>query len=123
MKVAVSSLGSSLDSQVNPRFGRSSLFIVVDIPGGKHTVLYNKAVDSPGGAGVQTARLLADYGVKAVVAGYIGPHAIVALKANGIEVYTGVEGSVRDAIAMIEQGKLKPAEEANAQLHSGLRNF
>lgn len=110
MIIAVSSTGRSLSSMVNPRFGRSSCFVVVDTATGDHRALDNSAAESRGGAGIETARLLLDNGVDAVVAGYVGPHAFDALKASGIKVFAGVDGTVEQAVLGIAEGRIKPAD-------------
>lgn len=114
MIIAVSASDASLSSMVNPRFGRCTQFIVMDTSKHNHHILQNTAADGPGGAGVEAVRLLVDQGVEAVVSGYIGPHAMQALKANGITVYTDLNGTVANAITSVVEGKASPAEAANA---------
>ncbi len=41
MKVAISSRGQTLDSMVEPRFGRCNWFVVVDIGNGEHSAYSN----------------------------------------------------------------------------------
>ena len=106
MKVAVSSLGESLDSQVNPRFGRSEIFVIIDTADDRYRVLQNSSVRSSGGAGVETVSLLADQGIDAVVSGYIGPHAQRALDARGIAAYSVASGTVAEVVARLKAGTL-----------------
>jgi len=41
MKIAVSSVGPTLASQVDPRFGRCAYFIIADIESGQHEAVDN----------------------------------------------------------------------------------
>jgi predicted Fe-Mo cluster-binding NifX family protein len=109
MKVAVSASGSTLDSEVDPRFGRCPFLLVVETEGMVSELLENPALRAPGGAGVQAAQAVAERGVKAVITGNCGPNAYEALSAAGIEVAVGASGSVRQAVEAYRQGRLRPA--------------
>ena len=63
------------------------------------------------GAGVATGQLVASKGVKAVLTGNCGPNAHQVLSAAGVQVITGVSGSVRDAVVKYKAGQLKPTLE------------
>jgi predicted Fe-Mo cluster-binding NifX family protein len=118
MKIAVSAQGAGLDSPVDPRFGRARYFIVIDtetdgISAHDNTVNLN-AIQ---GAGIQSAKNVADLGVRAVVTGNVGPKAFAALTAAGIEVYTGASGTVRYVLDAFRAGKLSRVEKANMEGH------
>ena len=53
MKIAVTSVGKTLDSQVDPRFGRAACFIVVDTETMSFSVIENENVAAAGGVGIQ----------------------------------------------------------------------
>jgi predicted Fe-Mo cluster-binding NifX family protein len=110
MKVCITSKGSSLDSEVDPRFGRCQYFIIVDTLTLKFEAIQNPNIEAMGGAGIQSAQLIASKQVKAVLTGNVGPNAFQTLKAGGIDIYTGASGSVREAIEMYKSGKLKKTE-------------
>ena len=74
MKIAISSSGQTLDSQVDQRFGRAEYFIVVETESMEFEVINNNNAGS-GGAGIGTAKLLVDADVKAVLTGNCGPNA------------------------------------------------
>ena len=74
MKVAVSSEGPGLESQVDPRFGRAGGFVIVDMDTMQADYVDNGASQAAAqGAGIQTAERLAGLGVQAVMSGYVGP--------------------------------------------------
>jgi len=55
MKACVSATSDSLDSLVDPRFGRSPYFIIVDLETMRFEVIPNPASSVMGGAGIQAA--------------------------------------------------------------------
>jgi len=107
MKVAVSTSGTDLLSQVDPRFGRCPYYIIVDTDTMAFEVVSNTANSSAHGAGIQAARLVASKGVRAVLTGNVGPNAYGALSASSIMVVSGVTGSVMDAVERFKRGELK----------------
>ena len=110
MKVMVTSSGPTVESQVDPRFGRAPHFILVDTTSGEVEALDNAEGLSAGqGAGVQAAQRVAGSGAQCLVTGHCGPKAFRALDAAGIAVYTGAAGSVAQALEMLAAGQLKRA--------------
>lgn len=120
MKVVVTATGGDLDAQVDPRFGRANFFIFVDSETLDFEVLPNPAQGASGGAGVQAAQAVADKGAEAVITGQVGPNALYALKAAGIRVYVGAQGTVREALELFRSGRLKEATSPTAPAHSGM---
>ena len=108
MKIAITSSGSGLDAEVDPRFGRCAHFVFVDTESGAVEVAANQSVSAGGGAGVQSAQVVADHGATAVLTGNCGPNAYRALDAAGIKVIAGVTGTVRDAVEAFKKGDLSP---------------
>jgi predicted Fe-Mo cluster-binding NifX family protein len=120
MKVAVSSNGENLDAQIDPRFGRCQLFVVVNPDDMSLEVLNNESAAQAGGAGIQTAQFLAAQGVAAVITGNCGPNAVQTLAAAGIELFTGQAGTIREVIERFKTGNLNPTSEANVDSHFGM---
>ena len=99
MKVAVSSSGRDMQSIVEPRFGRSPWFLLVDTESGQVTALDNSgSLDSSLGSGIATARNLAGLGVDLVLTGMVGPKAVEVLAAAGVTVLEGTGGTVDEVI-------------------------
>jgi predicted Fe-Mo cluster-binding NifX family protein len=118
MEVAVSSQGPDLTSQVDPRFGRARYFIVVDTDSGQFTSHDNqKSLDAMQGAGIQAGRTVIELGADAVITGHIGPKAFDTLKAGGVKVYSGVSGSVEDAVRAFKAGGLETVDKADVEGH------
>jgi predicted Fe-Mo cluster-binding NifX family protein len=120
MKVAVSSFGNSLDDQIDPRFGRCQVILIVDTETMEARPLGNVSVGAAHGAGIGTAQTVASEGVKAVITGNVGPNAYTALKAAGITVYTGVNGTVRDTVEKFKRGELGETGQPTVGGHHGL---
>ena len=118
MKIAITSQGTDLDSQVDPRFARARYFIVLDSNTGDFEAVDNSQTASAmHGAGPQAAMTISRHDVKVVLTGHCGPNAFQSLKAAGIQVITDVSGTVREAVEKFKAGELKSAEGADVQGH------
>jgi predicted Fe-Mo cluster-binding NifX family protein len=118
-KVAVSCEEPSLESRVEPRFGRAPGFLAVDPETMEFEYIDNGVSQSmPKGAGIQAAELVARSGAKVVLSGYVGPKAFQALTAAGIKVIQNVSGmTVKEAIEKLQSGELEYSSEPNAMGH------
>lgn len=110
MKICVTSQGNNLDSQVDPRFGRCQYFIIVETDTLKFEAAQNPNIEAMGGAGIRSGQFVAEKQVKAVITGNVGPNAFQTLQAAGIDVITGVSGSVKEVIEKYNKGELKPTQ-------------
>ncbi|MCW4051136.1 MAG: NifB/NifX family molybdenum-iron cluster-binding protein [Candidatus Bathyarchaeota archaeon] len=119
MKIVVSSTGSTMDSAVDPRFGRCPTFLIIDTETMSHEAVSNTSIGSAHGAGIGAAQSVAKLNAKAVITGNVGPNAHMALSSAGIEIYTGASGSVRNAVEMFKNGKLSKAGRATVGGHFG----
>ena len=120
MKIAVTAKGNTLDSEVDPRFGRCSHFLIVDGDTMSFESISNESAMAYGGAGIQAAQAMAKAGVKAVVTGNMGPNAFQTLSAAGIKVFIGANGTIKEAIEKYKKGELKETESSNVSSHSGM---
>ncbi|ABW66391.1 NifB/NifX family molybdenum-iron cluster-binding protein [Desulfosudis oleivorans] len=120
MKVAVSSTGTDLSSQIDPRFGRCAYFVVVNTEDMGFTAFPNEGVGLSGGAGVQAASFIASQGVSAVLTGNCGPKALQGLSAADIKIYAGLSGSVADAVEKFKSGTLQEVTEATVAEKAGV---
>jgi predicted Fe-Mo cluster-binding NifX family protein len=119
MKVIVTARGESLDSPLDPRFGRAARFILVDDDAEGFQVIDNSQnLNAAQGAGLQAAETVSRAGANCVVTGHCGPKAFRALSAAGIRIYTGLaEGTVAEALDRLRSGQLKQAESADTEGH------
>ncbi len=98
MKIAVTAAGPTLETHVDPRFGRCPYFLIVNTEDLSVEVIENPSVRSGSGAGVQSAQIIADKGVEYVLTGNCGPNAYHTLSAAHIGVVAGCRGLVREAV-------------------------
>lgn len=118
MKIVITSQGTSLESPVDPRFGRAKHFVLVDTNTGELSAHDNSQnLNAPQGAGIQAAQAVAQLGAEAVLTGHVGPKAFTTLQAANIAVYTSVSGTVKEAIGQFTSGKLKSAAKADVEGH------
>lgn len=118
MRIAISSQGKVIESQVDPRFGRAKYFIIYDSETNQSS-LYNNSqnLNLAQGAGIQTARNVVDMKVDGVISGNMGPKAFATLNTANIKIYTGANGTVSNAVEDFKAGKLTQVENANVQGH------
>ncbi|MFT5699482.1 MAG: putative Fe-Mo cluster-binding NifX family protein [Desulforhopalus sp.] len=118
MKVAVTSKGQSLSSEIDPRFGRAPYIIIVDIDTMAFEALDNSTnVNAFKGAGIQAATMVADKGAEVLLTGYCGPNAFKTVDAAGLKVVNDISGTVQDVIARFKAGDVTYSKDANTDGH------
>ena len=122
MKIAVTSVGKELDSQVDPRFGRAAYFALVDTETMAFEAIENDNVSAGGGAGINSAKNVIDAGATAVLTGNCGPNAERTLRAGNVKLYTGLTGTVAEAVEQFKAGTLTAAGGPNVDSHAGMGN-
>jgi len=120
-KVAFSSTGRDLNALLDPRFGRCDFFVIVDVETDDVEVFENEAKNASGGAGIQAAQFVANRGVDAVVSGNFGPNAFQTLQADGIEVISGISGTVEEVLKKFKAGGFQSVSGPNVSPHSGIK--
>ena len=106
-KICVTSSGPTLESAVDPRFGRCAYFIIADTETYAFEAISNEAAMASGGAGVRAAQTVAAQNVEAVLTGSVGPNAFPALQDSGIKILVGISGTVKSAIESYTGGSLQ----------------
>jgi predicted Fe-Mo cluster-binding NifX family protein len=119
MKIVVTAKGNSMDSQMDQRFGRADYFLIVETDTGEFETVNNAAAVASGGAGIASAQLVVEKGVRAVITGNVGPNALSVLRAAEITIYKGQAESVRENIELFKKGTLEKLETA-VPAHSGM---
>ncbi|MEJ2665114.1 MAG: NifB/NifX family molybdenum-iron cluster-binding protein [Spirochaetia bacterium] len=121
MKICITARGETLESAVDPRFGRCAYFIIVDPETMEFECIANAAAKSGGGAGIQAGQMMSEKGVKAVLTGNVGPNAFKTLQTAGIDIITGIGGTVADATARYIKGEVTPSSAATVESHFGAK--
>jgi predicted Fe-Mo cluster-binding NifX family protein len=118
MKIAITATGKQIDSQVDPRFGRAQFILILDESGTIVEALDNSQnLNAMRGAGIQTAKILADRKVNVLMTGYCGPNAFTTLKAAGIKVGIEQSGTVKDTLDRFNRNEVKFADQPNVEAH------
>lgn len=117
-RVAVSSVGESLDSPIDPRFGRCSYFVVFE-GDGSHRAVRNSGQALGNGAGIQAAQQILDLGVDTVVTGDIGPNAFRVLAAGNVRMFVRCTGTVGSAMESYRTGQLDETSTSTSPGHHG----
>ena len=107
MKICITSYGKDLESKVEPRFGRSPYFIIWEDADNSFECIVNPNINETSGAGIKSAQLIVDKGVKVVLSGQIGPKAAKVLESAMVEVVEGVTGTIKEAIEFYQSKDVK----------------
>ena len=109
MKIAISSMGKDIDSNVDIVFGRCPFFIIAEVKDKKIKrvdAIKNTSAEKMGGAGISAAQTIVEKGAKVVITGNIGPRASDVLRQFNVGVYSG-SGTVKEALQKFIDGKLE----------------
>ena len=118
MKIAITSQGEKLSSEIDLRFGRAKYLLVVDTETGNFEVHDNELnLNAAQGAGIQTGQNMANLGAEAVITGNVGPNAFKTLNAADIKIFLAERQTVREAIDLFKAGELKEVDQANVEGH------
>lgn len=118
MRIAVTSTGNELESNLDTRFGRAAYFIIVDPETMKYEVVENtQNLNLPQGAGIQAGKTIVENNADVLITGNCGPKAFTVLQSAGIKIMTGAKGRVIDVISQYKSGELKASQEANVEGH------
>ncbi len=118
MRIAITSLGTGLESEVDPRFGRGKWFIVYDTENDSFEAKSNdQNINLPQGAGIQAAQNVAETGAEVLLTGHCGPKAFETLSAAGIKVAVGVSGLVKDAVEKFKAGQIQATDSPDVEGH------
>jgi predicted Fe-Mo cluster-binding NifX family protein len=120
MRIAVSAQGENLDAPASPVFGRCPTYVFVDTETMEFEAAPNPAMNQGGGAGIQAAQFVVEYGAEVVLTGNLGPNAFDVLQAAGIPGYLVPEGTVRQAVEAFKAGRVQPMGGANVAAHAGM---
>lgn len=120
VKICVTSEGKNLDALVDPRFGRCRCFIIIDPENMEFEAIENPSGVTAGGAGIQSAQLIAEKGAEVILTGNVGPNAFRTLEASGVKVVTGMKGLVKDCVERYKKGEFQAAGNPTVPGHFGM---
>jgi len=118
MKIAITSQGKELSSEMDLRFGRAKFLFVVDTETDGFEVHDNSMnLNAAQGAGIQTGQNIANLDVEAVITGNVGPNAVKTLNAANVKIFLAEKQTIQNAIDSFKTGKLKEVDQANVEGH------
>lgn len=120
MNIAITATQPSLEAKVEPRFGRCPYFLIVDTDTLDFEAIENPNTMLGGGAGIQSAQLMAERNVKHVLTGNCGPNAYQTLSAAGVSVIIGCSGTISDVVEQFRTGQFSAADQPNVASKSGM---
>jgi len=109
MKIAISSTGKDINSNVDSVFGRCPFFIIAEVEDKKIVkteAIKNTSAEKLSGAGISAAQTVVEKGANVIITGNVGPRALSVLKQFNVEVYSG-SGSIKEALQNFINDKLK----------------
>lgn len=114
MIVAITARGSTPDSDIDERLGRTYWLMLYDTKSDNWQAIDNTTNRSAiHGAGLQTVEALIAKNVEVVLTGETGPRAFRMLKEHDISIYYGAAGTVLDSLVAWHDGRLQQAISAN----------
>jgi predicted Fe-Mo cluster-binding NifX family protein len=119
MKIAVSADGADLEARVAQKLGISKYLIIVDLDSGDFEAIPNPGAPEQRGAGIQAVVLIISKDVKVVLTGWCSPAVRHQLTTNGIEVISGLSGTVGELVEKYRKGDLQKQVEAEVEPAAG----
>lgn len=113
MRIAFTANGTTWDSMIDPRFGRTEFIVVYDVETKELTTLDNSAIQEEAhGAGTATVQKLYDLKPDVLVTGNgPGENAAAALKHLNIQIFVNAHNmTLKQAYESYKSGKLKKIE-------------
>lgn len=118
MKVAVTAQGTTLQDQVDQRFGRAAYILIIDMESGAVEVINNASNRSAfKGAGIQAAAVICDKKAEVLLTGYCGPNAFKALQAGGVKIINDISGTVSEVLESFTRGTQTFSKAPNTEGH------
>ncbi len=107
MLIAVTALENSLQSEIDPRFGRAAYYMIINTETDEVTIHNNSdGISASNGAGTGAAQTMSEYGVKALYTGSVGPKAAEVLGTANIPYYENTTGTVQNLLDQLKNGSV-----------------
>jgi predicted Fe-Mo cluster-binding NifX family protein len=104
--IAIATNGPDLDAEVENRFGLSPYLLIIDVDTLDFEAVPVLSDNAGRGAGIGSVAIAIENKAKAIIAGYISPNVAKPLLEHDIEVFTSVNGKVRDVVERYRRGEL-----------------
>ena len=102
MIIAITAKEATMESEVDPRFGRAAFFMIADSETGDVYAHDNtEGIEAANGAGTGAAQLMAEYKVDVLYTGHVGPKAAEVLDKAKIAYHEHTEGTVVEVLTKL----------------------
>jgi len=120
MLIAITAQENSLQSEIDPRFGRAAYYMIVNTETDEVTGHNNSdGINASNGAGTGAAQTLSEYGVKALYTGKVGPKAAEVLNQANIPYYENNTGTVQGVLDQLKGGTVSQNSVADNSVPAG----
>lgn len=122
MKIVISSKGTTLKADVDPRFGRAAFLIIYDTDKKEVVEVIDnfEGQDAAQGAGISVAGLMAQKGVEVILTGRVGPKAMAVVDKAGMKVVSEAKGTVTEAIEDFLGSRIEPASATGGRVEGAI---
>lgn len=118
MKIAFTTQGDNLSAPLDPSFGRTRSFLILDLQTEACEIIGNQQNQSAAqGAGIQAAQTIVKAGAECLITGHCGPKAFRVLEAAGVKVFNTDSPTIAIALERYRAGELAQAASANVEGH------
>jgi len=100
MKISVAAVTKDENSEISSLGARAPFYLIFDEKGEFLETIPNPFARGGGGAGFAVAKMLADKGVKSVIAGAFGPNMAGAIEERGLKYYE-VSGNAKKVVVEV----------------------
>ena len=118
MKIAIPVTDKTDESKVSSNFGRAPYFLIFDSKTNTKNYILNDSVNSPSGAGVKAAQILANARADVLITPRLGENASLVIREAGIKIYETSSLLIEETLKAFEEGKLSLL----TRTHEGLRH-
>ena len=119
MKIILPVTDRTEESEISSNFGRAPYFLVFDSNTNVKNYILNSSVNSPSGAGIKAAQILANAHVDVLITPRLGENAALVVKEAGIEIYESVSSLIDETLSAFQKGELSLLSKTHPGLHQG----
>ena len=117
-KIAFSAQGKDVKSLLDPRFGRCSGLVLVDLTTMESQWIPNEQnLRAAQGAGIQTAQNIIAAGAQALISGHCGPKAFQVLEAANIPIFLSETLPIEQIVSLFKADKLTRLSSPDVEGH------
>ncbi len=114
MKIAVTSKGTDLDSEVDSMYGNTPYTLIVDTFSlGIDVIEHSMKEKATTNTKEQTAAMISDKGASALLTAFCSQDAFKTFNAAGVKVANYITGTVRDAVNAFIEGRVSFIDAVN----------